>query len=299
MNMNNQSTGQRQVANDANDTELQQLDDLGVDEKTDAEIKGGPSSNDSRIIKITNHNETVAEDKDDSEGSESETLEDLDAQNDEEVKAGGLKTINHNETVTEDKDDENNTARLEDLPVSDEQGEGVAGGLPAVQAVREAASRNHNETVAEDSENDEAPSAEQNALADLEPNGEIKGGPSTSDSRIIKITNHNETLISDEAGELTAETLMVDLNVNNELADKVSAGSDVIVTREDKDRRGKTIDKSSPILMDNHNETIAEDKEDEASALEDLPVSDQQSEGVAGGLPAVQKVRDAAARMNC
>jgi hypothetical protein len=55
--------------------------------------------------------------------------------------AGGV-WMNHNETIATDEAEEPaTTAPLADLPVSDEQAEQTKGGLPAVQACREAARR--------------------------------------------------------------------------------------------------------------------------------------------------------------
>lgn len=68
------------------------------------EIKGGPSSNDSRAIKIT----------------------------------ASTANFNHNETVSEDSEaNDAATETIDDLSVSDEQSEEIAGG--AVQKVREVA----------------------------------------------------------------------------------------------------------------------------------------------------------------
>lgn len=121
-------------------------------------------------------------------------LEDLNARNSEEIKGGltyELKNVlvssfqsgasNHNETVSEDNQAEAGAETLEDLPVSDEQSAEVAGGLPAVQACREAASRNHNETVSEDNEAEE-PATEplDDLTVDESTEAEIKGGPFTS-----------------------------------------------------------------------------------------------------------------------
>ena len=57
-------------------------------------------------------------------------------------------------------------------------------------------------------------------------------------------------------------------------------------------------DNSLQGVSPNHNETVSEDNEAVTENIDDLPVSDEQSSEIAGGLlvPAVQKVREAAAR---
>ena len=153
---------------DLNDTTAP-LEDL--DAQNDSELKGGPKKIFIGGLSVT--------------GS-AESLSDLEPSGDV---AGGLVASardanlfsfqNHNETVSEDSEAEAAPEQLEDLAVSDEQSAQIAGGLPAVQACREAAG-NHNETVSEDSET-QAEEAVTEKLADLSVDesteAEIKGGP--------------------------------------------------------------------------------------------------------------------------
>ena len=141
--------------------------------------------------------------------------------------------------------EESETVALNELTVNDEQAEQVKGGpLSGVQF-------NHNETTAEDEdEEDKAESLDDLAVEDDE---QVKGGPLGG-----MMLNHNETINSDDEAKTMglANLVLADLQPPDDFAEAVAAGtasSDVIVTREDKDRRGKTIDKSSPILYLNQN----------------------------------------------
>lgn len=102
-------------------------------------------------------------------------IEDLSAQNTEEIKGGPKRIFIGGLSVTESA----TSLQIEDLQVSDTQSSQIAGGLPAVQACREAAG-NHNETVSEDSEA-HAEEAATEKFADLtvdeSTEAEIKGGP--------------------------------------------------------------------------------------------------------------------------
>ena len=124
------------------------IEDLTVEEATEAEVKGGPVVMEDVLISSYQHTAHAS---------------------------------NHNETVNEDNEAEAATDQLEDLPVGDEQSAEIAGGLPAVQACREAASRNHNETVSEDKEAEEAATETLDDLTvDESTEAGIKGGPFTS-----------------------------------------------------------------------------------------------------------------------
>lgn len=128
--------------------------------------------------------------------------------------------------------EESETVALDELTVNDEQAEQVKDGPTGGGGFGGSTYLNHNETTAEDEE------VEPESLDDLavDDDEQVKGGPSTSDSRIIKI-NHNETIGADDQ---EPDAMLDDLQPSDALAEAVVAGAaspDVIVTREDKDRR--------------------------------------------------------------
>ncbi|MEK7829434.1 MAG: hypothetical protein AAB401_00025 [Acidobacteriota bacterium] len=134
---------------------------------------------------------------------------------------------------------------------------------------------------------------------------EIKGGPSTQSKRtlILKSTvageadgetaafNHNETVREDD--EVEAQTL-VDLPVDEATeAELIGGPTSVQWPYEFKNTPGNVL---------NHNETVSQDNEAQEATTEnltDLSVDENAQEEVKGGLllPAVQKVREAAARI--
>lgn len=127
--MNNQE----QTINNSN------LNDLIVADDQQAQIKGGPTSQSKRTVVLQSG---VTE--------QDSVLGDLEPAGDVKGGAGSSSTcgawrcgFNHNETVVSDTDDEDEatTAKLADLPVTEEQAEETKGGiigmlLPAIQKVR-------------------------------------------------------------------------------------------------------------------------------------------------------------------
>lgn len=108
--MKEQPTMNQLAENEVLNTQIMQRDQAAPIADLEAlnaeEIKGGPSTNDSRAIKIT----------------------------------ASTANFNHNETVSEDSQaNDAATETIDDLSVSDEQSEEITGG--AVQKVREAAAR--------------------------------------------------------------------------------------------------------------------------------------------------------------
>jgi len=208
--------------------------------------------------------------------NESIIIEDLAAKNAEEVKGGPTPKVKR------------------DLVMKSSVAESGSGDN-SLQGV----SLNHNETVSEDNE---SIIIEDLAAKNAE---EVKGGPTPKIKRdlVLKSSvaesgngdnslqgvslNHNETVVSDEAEEDVDSAYLADLTTTEKDEEQIKGGN-----------------YSCPAWRCgfNHNETVANDADDndeaEATNLADLPVSDQQSSEIAGGLlvPAVQKVREAAAR---
>ncbi len=140
---------------------------------------------------------------------------------------------------------------------------------------------------------------------------EVKGGPTLKVKRdlVMKSSvaesgngdnslqgvslNHNETVSEDNA---EIEDLAV------EKAEEVKGGPTPKLKRDlvlkSSVAESGNGDNSLQGVSPNHNETVSEDNEAVTENIDDLPVSDEQSSEIAGGLlvPAVQKVREAAAR---
>ncbi|MCG3146494.1 MAG: hypothetical protein HONDAALG_04608 [Gammaproteobacteria bacterium] len=157
---------------------------IGATEQTDAlsdlepegEVVGGALKGKPQhlVDSWTQHNETMAGDD---EEAENESLDDLDVKNDEQVKGGrtdgagqGGPIFNHNETTAEDDDAE--VVTLDDLMLSDAQGNDVKAGSGCPGCGWGPPLANHNETTAEDDE------AEPEAIADLpmENDEQVKAG---------------------------------------------------------------------------------------------------------------------------
>ena len=161
-----------QETNEQSSNQTIEITDLIVETKVANEVRGGQNS--SAVVSLgklgrvenqtdqmpgttLNHNETtVSDESEDEDEAEAAAFDDLSVSNNEQVIGGfgvtkvGPGTLqmqssdslstNHNETTASDEDD-TETAQLPDLAISEEQAEQTKGGLPAVQKVREAASR--------------------------------------------------------------------------------------------------------------------------------------------------------------
>jgi hypothetical protein len=154
--------------------------------------------------------------------------------------------------------------------------------------------------------NNQTENNEANIIEDLSAQNadEIKGGPSMQSKRIVvlksdvagaqddtqpgNVLNHNETVTEDAAE--TNDEAVNDLPVNDEQEAAVVGGygrvvmTDIVVT--------------SYAPRANHNETVSVDSEADTQKLADLTIDGETESAIKGGLllPAVQKVREAAAQ---
>jgi hypothetical protein len=155
---------------------------------------------------------------------------------------------------------DNTASGINDLTVASNQQSPIKGG-PAYQSQGDIAFKSNAAT-------------QDNILSDLEPTGEVKGGPGGYNCSVcgIGLGNHNETTADDEEAEIEAlDDLPAPVNALPDLEpeDEVVGGA----------LKGKP-----QHLVDSwtqHNETMAED-EDDPKALTDLPV--ENAEQVTGGL---------------
>lgn len=171
-----------------------------------------------------------------------------------------------NQATLEQTDDTTVTAspaelEFDELPVTPEQTEQVKGGRTDGPGSG-GPLLNHNETVNED----DATAAEAEALDDLPTQDEeqVKGGRTEGPGSGGPLLNHNETVNEDDA---EGDCALTDLRISDSQAEAIVAGStspDIIVTREDKDRRGVVNNVFTPALIVNHNESfVIEDESNE------------------------------------
>ena len=166
-----------------------------------------------------------------------------------------------------------------ELLPDDEQLDGIKGGLTVYPKRRPDGGDgdwigNHNETTASDLENEGEAQLVDLAVADEQADAAKGGsyawvvtGDKTQSGNPI-ITNHNETTLSDQAGEVQ----VADLSVADEQADGAKGGPPA-----GGGFGGYTL---------NHNETTANDDEEEGNALlADLAVDDEQADETKGGCP--------------
>lgn len=166
-----------------------QFADLALTDEQLDEVKGGPGAGwcTGCAVIYGNHNETTVED----EEAETEALNDLEVEDDEQVKGGegsgvGGITFNHNETVAGDDEDQQDAEALllDDLVSATETEEQVKGG-PSWCTTCGAIFGNHNETTVEDDE------TETESLADLvvaeEQEVQVRGGDGAATTVPVKI----------------------------------------------------------------------------------------------------------------
>lgn len=138
---------------------------------------------------------------------------------------------------------------------------------------------------------------------------EVKGGPSTQSKRTVVLKSSiNEAHSENDDNTMQGFSLNHNETVSeNSDAQKAEAVNDLPINEDQEDQiKGGQYELTNTLISgfrsggSNHNETVSEDNEAVTENIDDLPVSDEQSSEIAGGLlPAVQKVREAAARMEC
>ncbi len=126
MNQQENETVDYLMSEENDEQDFFQFADLEVTDEQLAEIKGGWWCTQCGVA-LGNHNETTVSDETDE--AETEALDDLPVDNDEQVKGGpgsgsnGGVWLNHNETISADDEAEAEaeTEALDDLPVQDDE----------------------------------------------------------------------------------------------------------------------------------------------------------------------------------
>ncbi len=169
---------------------------------------------------------------------------------------------------------DNITSGINDLAVTNDQQSQIKGGPSP---------KNKRTLVLQSSATDQ-----DSALGDLEPNGDVKGGPSGWGNGGVLI-NHNETAAEDDEEAEALDDLsapvnaLPDLEPENEVVGGALKGKPMhLVNCGDGASGGST--------LSNHNETAAADDEEEAEELSDLPVVDEQATQAQGGAVRVGKL---------